>query len=119
MSQIGIKLANHDFFPIIDEDGKLPIEKELELTTVRDNQESVQINLFKSDGEFEPLYIGSLILEDLKENPSGETTILLKLKLDENKNLSAWASDKDTGNRQSLSIPINDVKQFYFIVIFK
>ncbi|MGP1521227.1 MAG: LysM peptidoglycan-binding domain-containing protein [Treponema sp.] len=112
MSQIGIKLANHDFFPIIDEDGKLPIEKELELTTVRDNQESVQINLFKSDGEAEPVYIGSLIVEDLNKLTSGDATILLRLTLDENKNLSAEAIDKDSGNKQSLSIPINDQGQF-------
>ena len=112
MAQIGIKLANHDFFPIIDEDGKLPIEKELELTTVRDDQESVQINLFKSDGKFEPTYVGSLIIEDLNKKSSGEATILLKLSLDENKNLNAEAIDKDSGNKQSLSIPINETEHF-------
>ncbi|MGP1438073.1 MAG: LysM peptidoglycan-binding domain-containing protein [Treponema sp.] len=112
MAQIGIKLANHDFFPIIDEDEKLPIEKELELTTVRDNQESVQINLFKNDGEFDPVYVGSLIIEDLSKMSSGDATILLKLKLDENKNLSAEAVDKDSGSKQSLSIPINDLGHF-------
>lgn len=112
MSQIGIKLANHDFFPIIDEEGKTPIEKELELTTVRDNQESVQINLFKSDGEFEPLYIGSLIIEDLNKMSCGNATIFLKLRLDENKNLHAEAVDEDSGNKQSLTVPINDLGQF-------
>ena len=112
MSQIGIKLANHDFFPIRDEEGKAPIEKELELTTVRDNQESVQINLFKSDGEFEPVYIGSLIIEDLKKMSCGDATIFLKLKLDENRNLHAEAIDKDSGNKQSLTISIDDLGQF-------
>ena len=112
MSQIGIKLANHDFFPIIDEDGKLPIEKELELTTIRDNQESVQINLFKKDGELEPLYIGSLIIEDLNKAPCGDATIVLKLTLDENKNLSAEAVDRDSGNKQSFSISMNELSQF-------
>ena len=58
MSQIGIKLANHDFFPIIDV-SNLPIEKEIELTTIRDGQKTVQINLFKKDGDDEPLYVGS------------------------------------------------------------
>ena len=111
MSKIGIKLANHDFFPIIDEDGKLPIEKELELTTVRDNQESVQINLFKKDEDFDPVYVASLIIEDLKLASSGEATITLRLKLDKDKNLSAEAIDKDSQNKQSLSISINALDQ--------
>ena len=111
VSKIGIKLANHDFFSIIDEDGKLPVEKELELTTVRDNQESVQINLFKKDEDFDPVYVSSLIIEDLKLAPCGDATILLKLKLDEDKNLSAEAIDKDSGNKQSISISINGLEQ--------
>jgi len=111
VSKIGIKLANHDFFPIIDEDGKLPIEKELELTTVRDNQESVQINLFKKDEDFDPVYVASLIIEDLKLASSGEATITLRLKLDKDKNLSAEAIDKDSQNKQSLSISINALDQ--------
>ena len=111
MSKIGIKLANHDFFPIIDDDGKLPIEKELELTTVRDNQESVQINLFKKDGDFDPIYVASLIIEDLKQGLSGDATITLKLKLDEEGNLSAEAIDKDSKNKQSLSISMNALDQ--------
>jgi len=115
VSQIGIKLANYDFFPIIDENGELPVEKELELTTVRDNQESVQINLFKADGNFEPVYIGSLIIEDLKEMSCGQATIILKLRLDENKNLSAEAIDKDSKNKQSLTIPINDLEHNAFL----
>ncbi len=112
MSQIGIKLANHDFFPIIDDDGKLPIEKELELTTVRDDQESVQINLYRSNENSDLVYVASLIVEDLKKVSSGDATILLKLTLDEDKNLSAEAIDKDSGNKQSLTIPINDSSQF-------
>ena len=112
MSQIGIKLANHDFFPIIDDDGKLPIEKELELTTVRDDQESVQINLYRSNENSDLVYVASLIVEDLKKVSCGDATILLKLTLDEDKNLSAEAIDKDSGNKQSLTIPINDSSEF-------
>ena len=43
-AKIGIKLADGTFFPIMDDD--FSASETLELTTVRDNQRSVQINLF-------------------------------------------------------------------------
>lgn len=113
MSQIGIKLANHDFFPIIDV-SNLPIEKEIELTTIRDGQKTVQINLFKKDGDDEPLYVGSLMIEGLKEDSCGEATINLKLKLDDNNHLSAEATDITTGNKQSFGISIDELDKNTF-----
>ncbi|WP_230977716.1 hypothetical protein [Treponema vincentii] len=44
-AKIGIKLADGMFLPIMDDDASA--SETLELTTVRDNQRSVQINLFK------------------------------------------------------------------------
>ena len=79
-SKIGIKLADGTFFPILDEDALS--EQSLELTTVRENQESVQINLFKQVDETEPEYIGSLIVEDVSTGAAGDPTINLKIKLD-------------------------------------
>lgn len=113
MSQIGIKLANHDFFPIIDV-SNLPIEKEIELTTIRDGQKTVQINLFKKDGDDEPLYVGSLMIEGLKEDSCGEATINLKLRLDDNNHLSAEATDITTGNKQSFGISIDELDKNTF-----
>jgi hypothetical protein len=44
--QIGIKIADGSFYAILDEG--LAQRKRLVLTTVKDNQESVQIDLFRS-----------------------------------------------------------------------
>ena len=114
MSQIGIKLANHDFYPIIENIEDLPQEKEIELTTVRDGQPSVQINLFKKDENAES-FIGSLVIEDLKNLNCGDATISLKLHLDEKRHLTAEATDKDTGGRQSFGISIDELNETAFL----
>ena len=104
-AKIGIKLADGTFLPIMDEDSSA--SETLELTTVRDNQRSVQINLFKKeDDDSEPLYIGSLIVEDIHERAAGDPTIELQLALDEDKNLSAEAVDKDSGSHQALKVSL-------------
>ena len=104
-AKIGIKLADGTFLPIMDDDSSA--SETLELTTVRDNQRSVQINLFKKEAEAsEPLYIGSLIVEDIHEKPAGEPTVELQLALDEDKNLSAEAVDKDSGSHQALRVSL-------------
>lgn len=103
--KIGIKLADGMFLPIMDDDASA--SETLELTTVRDNQRSVQINLFKKeDDTSDPLYIGSLIVEDIQEKTAGEPTIELRLVLDEDKNLSAEAVDKDSGSHQALRVSL-------------
>jgi len=104
-AKIGIKLADGTFLPIMDEDSSA--SETLELTTVRDNQRSVQINLFKKeDDDSEPLYIGSLIVEDIYERAAGDPTVELQLALDEDKNLSAEAVDKDSGSHQALKVSL-------------
>ena len=108
-SKIGIKLADGTFFPILDEDALS--EQSLELTTVRDDQESVQINLFKQVDGAEPEYIGSLIVEDISTGRAGDPTINLKIKLDEEKNLSAEAVDEGSGSHQSLKVSLKNLDE--------
>jgi len=108
-SKIGIKLADGTFFPILDEDALS--EQSLELTTVRENQESVQINLFKQVDGTEPEYIGSLIVEDVSTGAAGDPTINLKIKLDEEKNLSAEAVDEGSGSHQSLKVSLKNLDE--------
>ncbi len=113
-SSIGIKLADGSFFPILDEGPST--ERDLELTTMRDDQESVQINLFKKVDETEPEYIGSLIVEDLTKGVAGDPTINLKIKLDEEENLSAEAIDQASGSKQSLKVSLKTLNEDMFDV---
>ncbi len=103
---IGIKLADSKFFPILEE-GK-PASKILDVTTVRPEQTSVQINLYRSssdsieDGD----YVGTLIIEDIAAKPAGEATVELTLSLGDDNELSAEAVDRDSGSRQVLSVSL-------------
>ena len=107
-AKIGIKLADGTFFPIMDDD--FSASETLELTTVRNDQRSVQINLFRKEHETaEPAYIGSLIVEDIHERTAGDPTIELRLSLDEQKNLSAEAVYKDSGSHQALRVSLENL----------
>ncbi len=105
-ASIGIKLADSKFFPVLEEDS--PASKVLELTTVRDDQTSVQINLFRGDEDTVETasYVGTLIIEDITARPAGEATIELTLTLDGMNELSAEAVDLDSGSRQALSVSL-------------
>ncbi|MDR1326082.1 MAG: LysM peptidoglycan-binding domain-containing protein [Treponema sp.] len=75
ISAIGIKIANGEFYPILEKNA--PVKKRLVLTTVHDNQQSVHIDLYKSNTATmrNALYIGSLLIDHLKPAPKGEPSI--------------------------------------------
>ena len=75
MSAIGIKIANGEFYSILEENA--PVKKRLVLTTAHDNQQSVHINLYKSETATmqNALHIGSLLIDHLKPAPKGEPSI--------------------------------------------
>ncbi|MCL2229824.1 MAG: Hsp70 family protein [Treponema sp.] len=96
-SNIGIKIANGEFYPIMEENSS--IKKRLILTTVHDNQPSVQIDLFRSPQGAMPdaQYIGSLVVENIKPKPKGEPSIEMVISSDSNGDIIADAIDLDTG----------------------
>jgi len=105
-ASIGIKLADSKFFPVLEEG--LPSSKILDLTTVRDNQSSVQINLFRSSSDTidDAEYVGTLMIEDISGKPAGDPTIELTLSLDSSNELSAEAVDLESGSRQVLTVSL-------------
>jgi hypothetical protein len=109
--QIGIKLADGSFYPVLSEGDQ--IRKKLVLTTVRDNQETVQIDLYRGEGEFadETDYIGTLMIENIQPAPSKEPEVEVVLGVDEQGNLEATASDALTGESQSLSVSLQSISQ--------
>ncbi|MCK4542411.1 MAG: LysM peptidoglycan-binding domain-containing protein [Spirochaetales bacterium] len=108
---IGIKIANGTYYPILEE-GSLG-KKKLVLTTVKDNQESVQIDLYKGAGEeiTDATYIGSLVIENIEGAGSGEPEIQLIIGLDDDGNLEAIASDDFTGESQSLHVSLESLAE--------
>jgi LysM repeat protein len=94
---IGIKIANGEFYPIME--GNSTVKKRLVLTTVHDKQESVQIDLFRSVSEsmMDAQFIGSLMVENIKPQDRGEPSIELVISSGADGNITADARDLDLG----------------------
>jgi outer membrane biosynthesis protein TonB len=110
---IGIKIANGEFYPIID--GNVKAKKRLVLTTVHNKQRSVQIDLYKSAAKTmaDALYIGSLVVENIKQKPKGEPSIEMVVSSTEDGEISAEAVDLDTssgGQHQYLSVSVQSLE---------
>lgn len=106
-NQIGIKIANGSFYPILDEENK-GSKKRLVLTTVKDEQESVQIDLYKGTGTevSDAVYIGSLLIENIQTAEKGSPEIALIVGIDDDGTLTASAGEDAVGDFQSLSVSL-------------
>jgi len=105
MKSIGIKLADGSFYPVM-EDGKAD-SKTLSLTTVKDNQTTVKVDLYQSEtGTMEDAeYLDTLQIEDLNPHPNGEPDFNLSLSLDDDNNLSAKVADPETNKASTKDVP--------------
>ncbi|MDR2070953.1 MAG: LysM peptidoglycan-binding domain-containing protein [Treponema sp.] len=97
-STIGIKLANGEFYSIVEENSN--IKKRMILTTVHDTQRSMQIDLYKSftRSMADALYIGSIVVENIKEKPKGGPSIELIITSNANGEIIADAIDLDSSS---------------------
>lgn len=110
-TQIGIKLADGKFYPIL-EDGTAS-RKRLVVTTVRDNQQSVQIDVYRGSGGTTAGadYIGSLVIEKISAAAKGIPDIRLDLGLDAAGMLDAYAEDMASGQHQSLEVSLQSLEE--------
>ncbi|AEF83633.1 putative LysM domain protein [Treponema primitia ZAS-2] len=112
-STIGIKIANGEFYPIMEENSS--IKKRLVLTTVHDKQKSVQIDLYNSFAKTmaDALYIGTLVVENIKSRPKGEASIEMILSSNSKGEISADAVDLDasSGEHQRLNVSLTSMEE--------
>jgi hypothetical protein len=111
---IGIKIANGEFYSLVEENSN--VRKRLVLTTVHDNQTSVQIDLYKSytKSMADALYIGSIVVESIGPRPRGEPSVELVIASNAEGEVSADAVDLDasgTGGRQHLSVSLKSIEE--------
>ena len=108
---IGIKLADGSFYPVMEE-GK-PFSKKLELTTVRDDQTTVHLDLYRSaTGSMDDAeYVDTLVVENLVPHPKQEHSLNLNIKLDENNMLSAEIDDPETGAISNSKVSLVTLKK--------
>jgi hypothetical protein len=113
-STIGIKLANGEFYSILEENSN--IKKRLILTTVHDTQKSMQIDLYKSftRSMADALYIGSIVVENIKEKPKGEPSVELIITSNPAGEITADAADMDpssTAEHMHLSVSLKSIDE--------
>jgi LysM repeat protein len=108
-SSIGIKVADGSYYPIL-EHGYTGTKK-LTVTTAKDNQDKVQIDLYSGSAPAKAptRYIGTLVIENIPPATQGEPEIELTIGLDQEGQLSAQASDSSTGESQSFSTTLADL----------
>lgn len=110
-STIGIKVADGSYYPVIDVDFRGT--KKLVLTTAKDNQEKVQVDLYRGAGEAlsGATYIDSLVIENIPPAAQGEPEIELLIGIDDNGQLMAEAFDESTGERQRFDTSISSLPE--------
>jgi hypothetical protein len=107
---IGIRLADRSVFPVFPQE--TPGSRHLVLTTARDQQERVEIQLVRSLQEntagsaTETTVIGRVELGDLALHGSGEPEIDLNLELEPDGILDISLTDRESGNSESVSIDV-------------
>jgi hypothetical protein len=111
---IGIKIANGEFYPLIEENSL--IKKKMVLTTVHDNQTSTQIDLYRSGSKLmsEAQYIGTLVVDNIKPRPKGEPSIEMVISSNANGEIIADAIDLDTsghGEHYVLTVSLTSVDE--------
>ena len=114
---IGIKIANGTFFPILNSEDR--IKKRVILTPVAEGQTDVKIDIFRGDGEgmFNPVYVASLILNNIEADADKGTEIELLIGISDENILDAEAYDKISGEKQLLSISLEALDETDFFEI--
>jgi len=104
---IGIKIANGEFYPLLEEN--LPTRKKLTLTTAHDRQKSVQIDLFRSISKtmLDAQYIGSIVVENIRPKQKGEPSIEMVISSDEDGNIAADAVDIDAAGDEHHNLNVS------------
>ncbi|EPF26256.1 hypothetical protein HMPREF1221_01328 [Treponema socranskii subsp. paredis ATCC 35535] len=106
MKMIGIKLADGSFYPLLEEG--VPAKKTLDLTTARDNQTAIIVDLYRSEtNSMEGAeYAASLQIDNLVAQPNGEPDISFTVALDKDNKLFAEINDGKSGGRNTVTVSL-------------
>jgi len=107
---IGIKTGDGLFYPVLEESFKG--KKRFVLTTINDNQTSVQIDFYRSiNNQIEGAeYIGSLVIENIESAPKKVPEIEVILGVDSHNSLHAVARNLSSeDDKQSLTVSLESL----------
>ena len=108
MKMIGIKLADGSFYPLLEEG--VPAKKTLDLTTARDNQTAIVVDLYRSEtNSMEGAeYAATLRIDNLVAHPNGEPDISFTVALDEENKLFAEIDDGESGKHNTVTVSLGE-----------
>ncbi len=106
---IGIRIANGTYFPILKEEERT--KKKVVLSPVKENQKDVKIDIFRGDGDgmFNPVYVASLILNNITNDDEKVPEIELLLNVNEDGILDAQATEPISGVKQFVSVSLDSI----------
>jgi molecular chaperone DnaK len=80
---IGIALADGRYMRIIDKESKLPITRRVMIPTVRDNQKTLEVDIFEGDQDdiIEAEYLGTVVYQAIGEAKAGEAKVIVDMSL--------------------------------------
>ncbi len=106
MKMIGIKLADGSFYPLLEEG--VPAKKTLDLTTARDNQTAIMVDLYRSETSSmdDAEYTATLRIDNLVAHPNGEPDISFTVALDEDNKLFAEINDGESGGHNTVTVSL-------------
>ena len=109
MKKIGIKLADGTFHPLLEEG--VPDKKKISLSTVKDNQTTVKVDLYASEKSTmaDAILIDTLQITDLEKQPNGQPEINLSLSIDKQNVIEATLLDSDSKARATDKIDLREV----------
>lgn len=103
---IGIALADGRYMRIIDKDSKLPITRRVMIPTVRDQQKSLEVDLFEGDEDdiLDVDYLGSIVYGGIEEAKAGEGKVVVDMTLGPDRMLKI-TSPESGRDKESFELP--------------
>ena len=108
MKKIGVKLADGSFYPLLKEG--IADKKKIALSTVKDNQTTVKVDLYASEESSmaDAILIDTLQITDLEKQPNGQPEINLSASIDKNNIIQASILDSDSKARASDTVNLRE-----------
>ncbi len=97
---IGIALADGRYMRIIDKDSKLPITRRVMIPTVRDQQRSLEVDIFQGDDEdiLDATYLGTIVYQHVPSAKAGEAKVIVDMSMDVDRTLKLSSPEDGRDN---------------------
>ena len=103
---LGIETVGGIFSKIVNKNTTIPFKQEETFTTSKDNQTEVSIKIYQGDNNLvkENVYLGEIVLNDIKPAPKNEPKIKVNFTTDTDGILKVYAEDEITKQIKEITI---------------